>query len=137
MITLLEKVETAVKAALGATTFPDPTGTAKAPRYYLGLEMPDKRDESHQDFPFCHISPGEFTIDRMGRTHQVVIRFGLYSSGDKDSAMDTIDSLLTKFLALTTATYSGYKLLSEFRGSYEAAHPYYTVTLTGDFRNVR
>jgi len=137
MMTLLEKVELAVKAAIGTTTFADPTGSAKAPRYYLGLEMPDKRDEANQDIPFCWISPGDFTLDRMGRNHEVVVKFGLYSSGDKDAAMETIDTLLVKLLALTTAPYAGYKLLSDFRGSYEASHPFYTVTLTGDFRNVR
>ena len=137
MKTLLNNVKNVLQALIGSTVYDDPAGGTQAMRYYVG-QMPDKRDSGNeQDFPFCLIEPGLVTLSRDGRRHVVDITFGLFEAGTKDDAITMVDSFLSVIAAAPTQNYSGYKLLGEMTAEIEKNHPYYEISLTGEFRKAR
>lgn len=137
MKTLLNNVKTAMQAMIGAAVYDDPAGGTQAMRYYVG-QMPDKRESGNeQDFPFCLIEPGVLTIARDGRRQSVDVTFGLFEFGTKDDALTMLDAFLTVISAAPLQTYAGYKLLGEMTVEIEKNHPYYEVSLSGEFRKAR
>jgi len=123
---------------ISTTVFDDPAGGTQAMRYYVG-QMPDKRTTSNeQDFPFCLITPGEFTFARDGRKQSVNIQIGLYEAGSKGDALTAIDAFMTLIADAANKSYSGYKLIGEFSGSMTTEnYPYFEINLSGEFKKSR
>lgn len=137
MKTLLNNVKTVLQDLVGSTVYDDPAGGTQAMRYFVG-QMPDKRDTGNeQDFPFCLIEPGQVTLSREGRRQVVDVTFGLYEAGSKDDALTMLDAFLVVIAAAPTQLYAGYKLLGEMTVEIESNHPYYEVSLSGEFRKAR
>lgn len=139
MIDLLNIVAAVVVKVVGNTTFADRTGPNRALRYYLG-DMPDKREDADQgeDFPFCLLAPGKVSLGRDGKSVGVDIVFGLYTAGDKLAGLTLADSVLALMLPAAREIFTPYKLLGDLSGQVDSArHPYYILTLSGEFRKAR
>jgi hypothetical protein len=139
MLALLNVVKAVVVKLVGATTFPDRTGPNRALRYSLGA-LPDKRDDVAQgeDFPFCLLAPGKHALGREGKSQVVEIVFGLYTPGDKLAGLTLADSVLGLMTPAVREIYSPYKLQGELTGEINTErHPYYILTLSGEFRKAR
>jgi hypothetical protein len=148
MKTLLDKIQDIIELLIGTTTvddvvvpreFDDPQGGTSPVRYSIGM-MPDKRDVTNQgeDFPFCLIKPGDFVFSRDGRAQKVEVIFGLYEAGSKSDGLSMIDGFMTILADAPKQVFTNYKLIGDFSGNVLLEdHPYYKLTLIGEFRKAK
>lgn len=147
MKALLTKVSDVVKALIGTETigqvtaektFDDPIGGKSVLRYY-SWRLPKKREttEQEEDFPFCLVTPGEFSFTRDGRLQKVDVIFGLYEAGSEADGLTMIDTFMALIATAPAEIFTPYKLMGNFTGSAVGEHPYYQLTLTGEFRKAK